>query len=92
MQVFSGPSHLFELIGEYEAPLLNLRKDGFKAVFSQKKATGAFKPPQVSGKSPKIIYKPLETGGIFNLQNFLKPPPLVVRTTLLVKPATSQSH
>jgi hypothetical protein len=43
----------FELIDKYEAPQLNLQLDEFKAVFSQKKATGAFNTPQLSQKAPK---------------------------------------
>jgi hypothetical protein len=53
MRVASGPFPNFELIDEYEAPLLNLQFDDFKAVLSQKKATGAFITPQIPQKAPK---------------------------------------
>jgi hypothetical protein len=51
MRVASGPFPHFELIDEYEAPLLNLQFDDLKAVFSQKKATGASITLQVPQKA-----------------------------------------
>jgi hypothetical protein len=45
MRVASSPFPPFQLIDEYEALLLNLQFDDFKAVFIQKKATGAFTTP-----------------------------------------------
>jgi hypothetical protein len=53
MRVASGPFPHFELIDEYEDPLLNLQFDDFMAVFSQRKATGASTtPPQIPLKAP----------------------------------------
>jgi alanine racemase len=53
MRVASGPFSHFELMDEYEAPLLNLQFDDFKAVFShKKKATGASTTPQIPQKEP----------------------------------------
>jgi hypothetical protein len=51
MRVASGPFPNFELIDEYEAPILNLQFDDFKAVFSQKKNTSASISPQIPQKA-----------------------------------------
>jgi hypothetical protein len=66
MRVASGPFPHFELIDEYEAPLLNLQFDDIKAVFSQKKATGASITPQIPLKAPKKYFVSL-----LGLQNYL---------------------
>jgi hypothetical protein len=64
--VASSPFPHFQLIDEYEAPLLNLQFDDIKAVFSRKKATGAFTTPQIPLKAPKKLFMSyLRTGKIF---------------------------
>jgi hypothetical protein len=52
MRVASGPFPHFELIDEYEAPLLNLQFDehDFKVVFIQEKAASASTTLQISQK------------------------------------------
>jgi hypothetical protein len=51
MRVASGPFAHFELIDEYEAPLLNLRFDDFKAVLSQTKSHRRIHHPQKKTES-----------------------------------------
>jgi hypothetical protein len=53
MRVASGPFPKFELIDEYEAPLLNLQFDDFMAIFSQKKSHRRIHHPQIPKKVPK---------------------------------------
>jgi hypothetical protein len=66
MRVFSGLFPHFELIGEYEAPLLNLQFDDFMAVFAKKKSTGAFITPHIPQKAPiKIPYELIGNRGDF---------------------------
>jgi hypothetical protein len=46
MRVASGPFPHFELISEYEVPLLNLQFDDFKAIYSQKSIPQSHSSPQ----------------------------------------------
>jgi hypothetical protein len=70
MRVASSPFPHFELIGEYEATLLNLQFDDLKAVFCQKKATGEFITPKHLRKHLKSsLWANWKPGGFLNLHN-----------------------